>query len=827
MKRFSSMLIVCILFTLIFPFQTSQAGAPQRGPDSPTSEENLPIAWLSAKESNGIAYFMTASPASLKRFDLAAGAWTNGYPVSQDPVAFAVDESGIYIAYANSITHMDLSGGAETPLASSTKPVLDLLTLDGYLLVFTQDEVTSLNRQTGAKIDATYLLYYFSVLTASPGLHMIFGRTKSSMPELFMVPLNPDGTFGEYQEGLNWPELPYSTGPVFALPGDRRVLDSSGMILFTSDLSYSSSLPTAIDDMAAYGSQIVTIYKGGLVSYDSEFRKLGEYFPIQPAQKVFTYGEMLYTFYSGASCIEAYHFPASLLRLSGEASSLDPADLPYWPAAFEMGADETLYLLDRQHLSIYRWSVPQRKYLASIPLSQPPDYMAYSGVTNRLYLAYSSGKITQIKLDDSLAELPFVQIQKPFDIEAAGEFLVAVDYGDIWLAHRVFDPQGVQVSSLDKQYTPLELVWDGANHRMFYLPQGTHPLFLNYESIDVNGQVSDHKDNYQVFTNEPPVRVAPDGSLVVVGSGNTFNGADPTITGTLGTSFVDAAWSGSDFYTAEHFESGFQLVRHDAAYQPVSSQPIFANDIRLFDVSEGLLVVTYQGGRPTFSILKNDLTGLYRETRSLIYLPVASNSFRTLDTFSDASSGWPSGSGGSSSYGYQDGHFRVVTKQPGYIYSFLSPFGRAEYYTVAVDAEFKDSPGAMYGLMIDVVGGYEHYLMFGVAPAEKKFYTYVYDGVSLHDSAYNLVQGINPDRPNRLEVTRTHLGISFSINGEVVLPNFSFPMYPTVSRVGVFVVSGGRSGVSETWFDNFSMLVYPGAYAPLPDPSTITGSSCG
>ena len=75
----------------------------------------------------------------------------------------------------------------------------------------------------------------------------------------------------------------------------------------------------------------------------------------------------------------------------------------YTPDGVQMGSDEVVYLLSKSNLSIFRWSIPEERYLETIPLVDVPFHMTYSKVNNTIYLAYPMGELTQIALT-----LPFL-----------------------------------------------------------------------------------------------------------------------------------------------------------------------------------------------------------------------------------------------------------------------------------------------------------------------------------------------------------------------------------------------------------------------------------
>ena len=93
---------------------------------------------------------------------------------------------------------------------------------------------------------------------------------------------------------------------------------------------------------------------------------------------------------------------------------VNPVGLAYVPDHIEVAADGTLLLLDKETQSVFRWDPDTQQYGATIPLVDVPRYMAYSPVTNTMYVAYASGLINKINLgSQTTVEEPFAMLPSP------------------------------------------------------------------------------------------------------------------------------------------------------------------------------------------------------------------------------------------------------------------------------------------------------------------------------------------------------------------------------------------------------------------------------
>ena len=587
------------------------APAPARPPTGSTLSDQ----GLGAQESDGIVYFIFQSPARIERYDMTAEKWLDGIPMSDTPTAFAVDTDGIYVGFGRSTSRFDLDGTNERHLANSNTDATSLFTANEFLYVFYQNSLMSIDKTSGETIDTSDTFYRMQGISVAPTIGKAFGRTTGVSPsDIIQINLNRDGTLS------GGTDSPYHGGypnasKTFVFPGGARVADDSGTVYNTNDLSYNNSLAGRVDDIAFYGDLPIVLREGALISYSNAFVETGNYTPDEPPNRIFVMNDSVFSFRPAEDGIEVAKIPIGLLEPAEPGEPVNPSGLAYAPDSALMGQGDIVYLLSRDNLSIFGWSVPERKYLETIALIEAPIFMAYSVETNRIYLAYPSGKITQVDLDTSAKEKPFANSpQTPRGLATAGEHVFVYDPTGAWGSHFTYSPDGALVSQVEWNHYSKEYVWNAANQKMYFFRDGMSPNDLLWEDIDASGTIGVKKDSPYHSSDgiRHPIRVAPDGSVVLLGSGRIYDAISLEQLDTLSNDINDAVWRNGALFTLRALDEGTQLQKWTEGYAAGSTKQLEGVPIRLHATDEGLLVITQLDDGPSFSIWDLELNGVYQ-----------------------------------------------------------------------------------------------------------------------------------------------------------------------------------------------------------------------
>ena len=155
-----------------------------------------------------------------------------------------------------------------------------------------------------------------------------------------------------------------------------------------------------------------------------------------------------------------------------------------------------------------------------------------------------------------------------------------------------------------------------------------------------------------------------------------------------------------------------------------------------------------------------------------VYLPLISHNScgDFFDDFSDPSSGWYVGEDKFAKWEYQDGEYRILSKDDDYFYWSDAPTCARENYSVEVDARWAGDSGISYGLLIGNNIDFDRMYSLEVNAEYQVYSLYYWDGfnwetlVQWTDSPY-----INAGTAsNHLKATRNGNQIAFEVNGNVL-----------------------------------------------------------
>jgi hypothetical protein len=567
--------------------------------------------WIQSIEHAGIAYFLYDSPTVVERYDLVNAAFLPAITLGDIPTAFTVDQQGIYISFGRRTSRFTLDGTAEVHLKNTNDDVTGLLLNGDFLYLFHNfGNVLSINKFSGVQLDWKDYFYGMQGPSFASGPGKIFARSTGISPaDIIQIVANPDGTLGLQQDSPYHGDYPSAT-KTYVFPGDARVADNAGIIYSTTDLSYNNSLAGSFDDMAFYGDLPIVLRGDTLFSYSNTFLETGSYTATGIIDNIYVQGDMIFAFFTNnVQMLDVETIPVSLLTPDVPGTPVDPDGLAYTPDAIVQGNGGTVYLLSNANLSIFHWSAAQNSYLESISLTETVKHMAYSGENNTLYLAYDSGKITQIKIEATPVEVPFVNSpQSPLGLATAGEFVFVVDPSGAWVSHFSYDPSGVLLSQVEWNYYSNEYIWNAANRKMYFFRDDTSPNDLLWEDIDVFGYIGAKQDSPYHSSDGilHPIRVAPDGSVILLGSGRIYDAISLEQLDALSNNIEDAVWIGDGLFTLIPGIHGSEIQQWSNNYAIQDSFPVVGEPLRIFSMEAYLMIITSVDGIPRFYFMQAD-----------------------------------------------------------------------------------------------------------------------------------------------------------------------------------------------------------------------------
>ena len=281
------------------------------------------------------------------------------------------------------------------------------------------------------------------------------------------------------------------------------------------------------------------------------------------------------------------------------------ATLPnYTPDKIDQNGD-IVYLLSSANRRVYRWSIATGSYLSPYVVGMDlgfntlaPTTIAFSSAHNRLYLGYSNGAIRYIDVTAGAAEVSFTTLPAAVSmLSSAGNFLATQVNGG-YNSGYVLNSSGVTTTHGGYYYGySRETAWDPVSSRLYYTRDGLSPNDLHYDEIDqatgliaATGETPYHGE----YGFSGPIRVSPDGSRILLGTGDIYQRSGLTRMGTLGKAIADAKWKDNlviDVDTTDLVE-----IRDANSRAVLQSYQYLGQPLRvLFGTSEGYLVHVMNG----------------------------------------------------------------------------------------------------------------------------------------------------------------------------------------------------------------------------------------
>jgi hypothetical protein len=222
--------------------------------------------------------------------------------------------------------------------------------------------------------------------------------------------------------------------------------------------------------------------------------------------------------------------------------------------------------------------------------------MAVSPDGGAVYLGYAGGRIDAFDLAAGTRAFFGAAAASVTSLAVAGDHLFVVDASGAWNTHSLYDrATGARTAWVDWRDAARSLAFSPANSRVYYLDSGVSPTDVHMEAIDqATGTFGADVDSpyHGDFALPNPLRLLPDESGVLVGSGIVFDAADLAYRTSLGLSFVDAAFLGDRIYLLDQAGDQAQLRVLDSSFDILAAEYFPGQPRRLFAHGAELVLVT-------------------------------------------------------------------------------------------------------------------------------------------------------------------------------------------------------------------------------------------
>jgi hypothetical protein len=568
-----------------------------------------------AMRSGDIQYFAFSEPHRIERYDLVSRVWLPSIPLNAAATALWVDESAVFVAEDRSVIRFSLAGRNRTPMGNAQSTISSLFTLKNILAFAPSDgSYVTLDKSTGIFMANFNHWSSGSGFSVVPSLNRAYFRDS---PGIQYLEFDAIGKFTVGKVGPSSGDYP-TAARTFVFPNGARVADDSGTVYSTDSLAYTNSFNGSFTDLAFHGVDIPIVLRGDkLVSFSNTLLEAGTLTLSAAGLRLAVNAEEAVVFITDGTSprgLRVETVPLASLKAPQPGQSIDPNGLPYTVDDVFVDKDGNLLLFCKSQLSLFRWSPAERKYTGSFPLKGSPDYAAYSVENHSAYFAYASQAVRKMDLGAATPlETPLFSLpQKPSGLATAGEFIFVSDPSGAWGSHYVFSPAGAMLQSVDWNYSSRVWEWDPIKRRMYFFRDAFSPNDLHYETIDTTGKITGNGETpyHGDFRVQPPIRVSPDGSRVVIGSGVVFNTKDMTRLSTSVPTFTDALWWNQKLITLHETGTSTWIRRwNSTTLVEMAALPLVpGTPLRLLAIdSTKLALITMENGVPRIHILNKNL----------------------------------------------------------------------------------------------------------------------------------------------------------------------------------------------------------------------------
>ena len=557
-------------------------------------------------------YFLYAAPNKVSIYNLNSESFEEDIILNSVPTAFTIDSNNLYIAFHRTLKKYSKTGSDETFIRNFSTDVTQVFTfIDFIFAVETDSNIHSLSKSDHSLIETRDSSYRGSHFVPSESNLSYYYRTSSVSPsDIRKVTLNDNGTTLSDKDSPYHGDYP-TASKLFLNTTENKIYDNSGISYFTSDLTYAGNITGAIDAMCLKDDNPVIARENKLYLFNGSNIEQGELALTHTPTFLACQDSDVFSFSISNDGINIEKSDISQFQLPQAGESIDPESINFTPEKTLLG-EQHLYFLDQENLSIFQWSISEEKYTNSWPLINYPKWITYSAAHSRLYLGYSSGKITFFQLDaeDGTTEQHLTSL--PYSISgllAVEDYLFATDASGAWNSHYLLNADGSIQDSVEWRNVSTEYAYSALTNRIYHYRNGSSPNDMEWTEFDpLTGEFGDdgdspyHGDTLYART---PIRTNTAGDLIINGAGQIIDAYSITVLNSLANNISDAAWLGNGIATLN--EQSTTLQFWDNNYQLTEEYTLsVATGGRIFNKDNELLLIQYTSSRPSVSIFNQD-----------------------------------------------------------------------------------------------------------------------------------------------------------------------------------------------------------------------------
>lgn len=255
-----------------------------------------------------------------------------------------------------------------------------------------------------------------------------------------------------------------------------------------------------------------------------------------------------------------------------------------------------IHFLDDTGNQVRRLDLTTRSFKPALVGTADTTAMAVSPDGQAAYLAYAGGRMDAFNTVDGTTRFFAAAPETVSSMVVTKDYLFTIDGSGAWDTQALYQRStGARVSSVDWRYSSRSMVFSPLNNRVYFLNSGVSPTDVVMVELDLaTGKVgvetgSPYHGDYSLPN---PIRLLPDESGVVVGSGLIFNTRDLTYRTSMGLTFQDIAFHNGRLYLLDTVGGMTQLRVLSSTFDILSAQYVPGTAKRLFVHGGQLVIIT-------------------------------------------------------------------------------------------------------------------------------------------------------------------------------------------------------------------------------------------
>lgn len=259
-------------------------------------------------------------------------------------------------------------------------------------------------------------------------------------------------------------------------------------------------------------------------------------------------------------------------------------------------SDGVIHFFDAGADRVRRLDLATRRFLPELAGTADAVSMAVVPDGSASYLAYAGGRMDVF--DDATGTGHFFTAA-PATVSSmivTGGYLFTYDDSGAWGTQSLFSrTTGARTAAYEWRDSSRGMVFSTQQNKVYFLDSGVSPTDVHMVPVDVAaGALGDDVDSpyHGSYSLPNPIRLLPDESGVIVGSGIVFNASDLSYRTSIGLPFTDVAFAGDRIYLVDAADGGTRLRVLSSGFDILSTAAFPGSPLRLFAHEGELVLVT-------------------------------------------------------------------------------------------------------------------------------------------------------------------------------------------------------------------------------------------